>query len=316
MTRTARTRFHAPLFAASLAVGSSGCSILGAAGSLFGGSGDTGGSSDPEAVEPADAPEGTCTSELEEDELEQQMALFVAIRETVQDFGSSATAEREARRRLETLPRDLFLSPQRVQAPAGLEWLGAGLYAADTDLVTFGVVPRWSGGPEDGEAISHDLFDASNYFTELRVLTDASAGSVTVLFEDTGPLVGLLGLGNLVSGDSVPLSSLQRPVSGVTLAFEASLDANLDGVTVAGSLNGSPVAPGGVREDTTLRTLRGRNGNVSQRVADGSLLLSEASEDVVVTATLDVQGETLSYTGELEVTEGVLTKAESRCPRD
>lgn len=316
MTPLSSNPFGAAALSAGLAFGLGGCSLFGAAGNLFGGDSDTGGTDEPEEVVPADAPSGGCASALDEAVLDEQMGLFVAIRETVHDLGIGVAAEHDARVRLAALPRTLLLQPERVQPPVGLEWVGDGVYVGDSDLVAFDIVARWSGGPDDGTPIGHDLFDAENYFTDLLVATDASQGTVTLRFREKGPLAALLGFGELASGDSVPLSALEQPASGLTLAFEASLDANLDGSVVVGSLEGSAVAPGEVREATLLRTMRGRNSRQQQRIVTAPLTVTETPEEVVASTLVEVRGDILSYTGEVEITDGVLTKAESRCPRD
>jgi hypothetical protein len=292
-----------------VAVGLTGCGLAGR-------SDDTGGTGGPDEVVPADAPTGTCASDLDEDALADQMALFVAIRETVQDVGTSATAERDARERLAELPKNLLLHPTRVQLPVGLEWGGDGVYFADSGNVVFDVLAQWDGGLQDGVPIKHDLFNPNNYFTGLLVTTDASRGTVTLRFREKGPLADLLGFGTLASGDSVPLSALQDPLTGLSLAFEATLDADYEGAVVVGSLEGAPVAPGQARQTTSLPTLRGRNTARGQRIVVAPLTLTEDDEAVVATTSFEVQGDTLSYTGEVEVTDGVLTTAESRCPRD
>ena len=139
-----------------LALGLTGCSLLGAGGSLFGGNGDTGGATDPEAVVPADAPTGTCASSLDEEALEAQMALFVAIRETVQDVGSSAAAEHDARNRLADLPKNL--ADLVLKADAAIEQDNLG-YAVKLFISVLKVEPGFVDGRKKLRAAAMKISD-------------------------------------------------------------------------------------------------------------------------------------------------------------
>lgn len=308
---------HKATWTTLISLGLSGCGFLGGGGllgGLGGGDDDTGGIVDEE-VAPADAPVGTCADDLSATALEEQLALFVALRESTLDVAAAAAVERNARVLAAALPRTLLLQPDEVRAPSELRWVGEGRYIIDIGSVAMDVLVTWDGGALDGQPVAHDLFDASNYFTGLVALTDASAGALTVRYDEAGPLAGLLGLGDdFASGDVVTLAQLEAPLFGVTFTYEADLDQALNGAVLNASLDGEGISPAAFRATTAARKVRGRNDATGQRIEAAPLTLTESVDGIDANLTVEITGDTLGYEGAIEVTNGVAAKAETWCP--
>jgi hypothetical protein len=197
------------------------------------------------AVVDADLKGLSCMEDLEQGELSEQLVLVGAMDDSYHEMVACGALTYLIAEAVYNIFADLIdgkdpAAPSEFAFEEGAWTTGSGGTAM---AVTFHYGDDYDVGAED-EVVSHNLFDGDNYLTNIRVEVDYLAFEVIVRYDDTGPLVELLGFGaNPARPLRLDLDDVDDLTAGFgrlkltsTVTVQDERDASVVGYTVATDL--------------------------------------------------------------------------------